>query len=81
MKMKIKEMNCASKPSLEPITFQITIESIDELVELWKRLNIGAKSIDEMSYHNCFINYSSNSIGCGVLWNILDDKLKKYGLK
>jgi hypothetical protein len=69
--MKAEILN--EKESFEPIEIKVTIESLDELNNLWHRLNISTdKVIKDNSY---LIAYPSE---CNIelpneLWKIIDD--------
>ena len=75
--MKVKQINNEEPIEFKPIQIELTIESEDELLELWHRLNIGFHSVKDSSsdYRKPFPmgEYYTNS-----LWTFLDEEYDKY---
>lgn len=78
MKVKVKE----TEKKFEPIKLTITIESEEELCNLWHRLNIASYSIENDEYYvsKRRLKYFVNG-DCYVLWSKLDMIIDKCNLK
>ncbi|MFB5622939.1 MAG: hypothetical protein ACE5RH_02995 [Nitrosarchaeum sp.] len=76
--MKAELMN-EKKKKFEPIKINITIENLDELIEMWKRMNIAPVHVDEYNDNDSWQNdYESKGVGDDLFFNILDNKIKEY---
>ena len=58
-----------------PIEIGMVIESKQELVELWKRLNLPSATVDDGNKGE-FDSYTSTLNGVWELWKMLDDILE-----
>ena len=54
-----------------PIEVKIILESREELIELWKRLNLATMTVDEEN--DKYDAYKSNAPGFEELWDKLDN--------
>ena len=66
-----------NKTGFEPVTIEITIESRDELVDMWKRLNLGSYVVDQEHKDSIYSLYDSRCENTYSLWKSLDDILKE----
>lgn len=73
--MKVKLQKTKKLPSFEPIQLTITIESQDELIEFWHRLNIAPDNVKK--YNKRVRSFNSNMHD---LWDILDETAKKHNI-
>jgi len=78
-------MKIESKEStdFEPIEFTVTIESADELKELWWRMNINfdhIKEQQEISRSNVFRNMKKSNVN-RPFWDFLNKAAVDRGLK
>jgi hypothetical protein len=77
--MKVK--NITKEKTFEPITLEITIESEDELVDLWHRLNLSIKHVNDNSDTSFLppVKYRESFMLFDFVDNICDDMdLKKF---
>lgn len=81
--MKVQMKNIEEPKQFKPFCLKITVESLDELKELWCRLNLNDEYIK--SGHNthtqrarCLASYRSNSSGMYSLWEHLNQEIKQY---
>lgn len=83
--MKCEIIQKEKPKEFEPITIQLIIESQDELVDLWHRMNIGFGHIENTSKQDChYPPFPSENYILGHshnLWSILDNLCKKLNLK
>jgi hypothetical protein len=64
--------------AFEPVTIEITIETTEELLNLWHRTNISAAAIRDH-----YASMKNSPIGVGdasELWEILDELKKEHFL-
>lgn len=73
MKAKIKE----TESVFEPIVIKLTIESEEELCDLWQRTNCTGSEIRDSGA----IKFGTNGSSSGALWRALDDLAESRGLK
>ena len=73
MIVKTKE----TKKEFKPFTIELTIETEDELYELWHRLNLGFDDIREKSCHNVHDYPFPNTYTITPFWSVLDNKLEQ----
>jgi len=73
--MKFKEVGDSSK--FKPITVELTFESVDELCNMWNRLEIADDIITEHSVSGVPIGIDN----CYDLWRFIDNKLVELGVK
>ena len=74
------ELNTKEKPQFEPIKITITIESEEELCDLYHRINIGTGSLESVDYeplNSLKYGFSSNALN---LFNVLDDLIHSRNL-
>ena len=72
------KISCDRTKGFTPIEVKITLESKEELIELWKRLNLATATVDEGNNH--YDTYNSNASGFEQLWDKLDNMLKSFNL-
>ena len=81
--MKVKIAKQADK--FEPIKLTITIETPEELCDLWLRQNISGQIIDK--HNGCYLKhnatqYECNNIkGSSVFWDVLDNLIGERKLR
>lgn len=72
--MKSTSKVVPQKPVFEPIELTITIESQDELLELYHRINVGASRFDGIHSVHPKPSSFSNTEG---LWSLLEKHVRK----
>ena len=65
------KISCDRTKGFTPIKVKITLESREELIELWKRLNLSTATVDDEN--RCYKAYKSNAPGFEELWDKLDN--------
>ena len=78
MKAKIKGRK---EKDFEPFTIEVTVESKEELISLWHRLNLSRGSINQQSNQIYLPLISGANDNSMILWGILEKealKLKEY---
>ena len=78
MKAKIKGRK---GKDFEPFTIEVTVESKEELISLWHRLNLSYNSINQQSNQIYLPLISGANDNSMILWGILEKealKLKEY---
>jgi hypothetical protein len=61
----------------KPIKVEIQLDTIEDLVELWKRCNAPARTVDECVVDKSLYKYETNSDNITELWKMLNSELKK----
>ena len=74
--MKIKQINIKNK--FQPIELNITIESEQELCDLFKRLNISDAVVNKANFVTT--KYQSNDVMIDDLWEELNELMETYNL-
>ena len=78
--MKAKIIGRKEK-DFEPFTIEVTVESKEELISLWHRLNLSRGSINQQSNQIYLPLISGANDNSMILWGILEKealKLKEY---
>ena len=83
---KARIIEIEEEPKFKPFKLEITIESEEDLVNLWNRMYLTNKSIDSFNPHGSSkltlskTNWKQSRIGADV-WIELEDKAKELGLR
>lgn len=82
--MKAKLLN--PDPNFNPLRIELTIESKEELFELWHRLNANGRMFTKANGYNEYEvpGLTENGIedeGSGELWDVLDNALVDMGIR
>lgn len=75
MKVKLKEKK---NKDFKPIKISLTIESEQELCDLWHRLNIDRSDVNEVDTWD--LKYEANDYSCAELFRKLDEKAEELEL-
>ena len=76
--MKVEKIGEAPA-KFEPIELKITIETQDELCELWHRMNISIRRVMKNS-NDDLMRFNDSEEYCGELWDMLDSEAIRRGL-
>jgi len=75
MKLEIKD----TKSRFEPIELTITVESAEELCDLWHRLDVGIDILKQSPDANTLTH---SAMGCNhAIWNKIDDLVLQKKLR
>ena len=77
--MKLEQVN-KKEETFEPIEIKLTIESKEELAELWARLNASLNAIEAHSHEYEWIDLGRTTSLFG-LWDLLDEIAIGRGIK
>ena len=81
-------MKCEIEPIAEcafsPVVIKLTLESKEELQELWHRLNMGTESMEKICRDyksDCDYNFHSSGVRFTEVWEALDDVMTNRSIK
>ena len=74
MKAKIKGKK---EKDFEPFTIEVTVESKEELISLWHRVNLHYSAINQHSDENYLPLISGGNDDHTCVWDILEKEAKK----
>ncbi len=82
--MKVSSSVAKAIPKFEPIEIRITVESEEELCDLWLRHNLSGKTVDKEN--GCYLKYRSQELDdkqgfVAKLWKTLDNYVCRGDLK
>ncbi len=80
--MKVKVAKPIDK--FVPIKLTVTIETPEELCDLWLRQNMSGQSVDKDN--GCYLKHNATQYECGakdssLLWNVLDNLIGERNLR
>ena len=71
-----------NKKCQQPITLEITLESEEELCDLWHRMNIGKANVTNEYLSKGQLKYSIDGHNDNyTLWDLLDKEVERRDLK
>jgi len=83
---KARIIEIEEQPKFKPFKLEITIESKEDLINLWNRMYLSNQSIDSFYPHGSSkltlskTDWKQSRIDAEV-WNVLEDKAKELGLR
>jgi hypothetical protein len=74
--MKVTDITDQARPKFQPVILKVTIESYDELLALWHRLNIAPNDVQRLYKGSCTFPIDGGAwIATDAIWEILDKKI------
>jgi len=80
--MKAELIEPEKKVEFKPIEIKITLEDLEETIELWHRLNVSIDSISAQANKvNTNLRAPTRYDSRHVLWEVIDEHLKALGVR